>query len=118
MLAQSIIPEPEIPKDFYKLIYDPKLALLGYNTVYFLSKFWERSQQGYLSKFFFFFWTIFFIFGRTGSSFLHMGFLLAAVSGDHFLVAMHGLLIAVASPTAECGLQDTIGFSSGGRWAQ
>ena len=117
MLAQSIIPEPEIPKDFYKLIHDPILALLGYNTVYFLSKFWERSQQGYLSKFFFFFLNNF-NFGHTGSSFLHTGFLLAAASGDHFLVAVHGLLIAAASPTAEYGLQDTIGFSSGGRWAQ
>ena len=32
MLAQSIIPEPEIPKDFYKLVRDLKLALLGCNT--------------------------------------------------------------------------------------
>ena len=36
-----------------------------------------------------------------------MGFLLVATSRDHSLVAVHELLIAVASPTAEYGLQDT-----------
>ena len=49
--------------------------------------------------------TILFIFGCTGSSFLHMGSLLVAAGGDHSLVAVHGLLSAVASPTAEYGLQ-------------
>ena len=53
-----------------------------------------------------------------------MGFLLVAMSRDHSLVAVHGLLIAVASPTAEYGLQDTQasatvarGLSSCGSWA-
>ena len=53
-----------------------------------------------------------------------MGLLLVAASGAHSLVAVHGLLSAVASPTAEYGLQDTQvsaaathGLSSCGSWA-
>ena len=86
-------------------------------TLYIFCPSFEKGHSKDTCPSFFFFLNNF-NFGHTGSSFLHTGFLLAAASGDHFLVAVHGLLIAAASPTAEYGLQDTIGFSSGGRWAQ
>ena len=45
------------------------------------------------------------------------GFSLVVVSGGHFPVAVHELLIAVASLVAQHGLQDTWAFSSHGSQA-
>ena len=44
------------------------------------------------------------LYGRPGSLLLHMGLSLVAVSRGYSPVAVHGLLIAVASLVAEHGL--------------
>ena len=57
-----------------------------------------------LDGFLFFSALLIFIFDCTGSSLLYVDFSLVAESGGYSLVAVHGLLIAVASLVAEQGL--------------